>query len=78
MRNFNDLGKEWWKKPNGLKNLNEWWSGPAEEDIKYAVGNTGEERTPEVFSMLAIAKALVEIRDELRIMNERSNDNGKT
>ena len=45
---------------------------------QYAVGNTGEERTPEVFSMLAIAKALVEIRDELRIMNERSNDNGKT
>ena len=27
---------------------------------------------------IAIASALADIRDELRIMNERSNDNGKT
>lgn len=31
-----------------------------------------------VTQLMVISKALVEIRDELRIMNERSNDNGKT
>lgn len=31
-----------------------------------------------VTQLMVISKALVEIRDALRIMNERSNDNGKT
>lgn len=33
---------------------------------------------PTQLALITIAAALVEIRDELRIMNERSNDNGKT
>ena len=33
---------------------------------------------PTQLALISIAAALVEIRDELRIMNERSNDNGKT
>lgn len=31
-----------------------------------------------LISQIAIATALADIRDELRIMNERSDDNGKT
>lgn len=31
-----------------------------------------------VTQLMVISKALVEIRDALRIMNERSNDNGTT
>lgn len=33
---------------------------------------------PNQLALITIAAALVEIRDELRIMNERSDDNGTT
>ena len=64
------------------------WLGEAEHDVTDAedaiVKYDDEGRDPvdkdiAFFGVqCAIAKALVEIREELRIMNERSNDNGKT
>lgn len=64
------------------------WLGEAEHDVTDAedaiVRYDDEGRDPvdkdiAFFGVqCAIAKALVEIRDELRIMNERSNDNGTT
>lgn len=59
-----------------------------EEDIQAAEKNetsyedqTGilsPEKMVTMNCLLGIAKTLVDIRDELRIMNERSNDNGTT
>lgn len=64
------------------------WLGYPEEDVHAAedaiVRYDDEGRDPVDKDMAffgvqcAIAKALIEIRDELRIMNERSDDNGTT
>lgn len=47
------------------------------DDYMESGGHTYLERS-QTISLIAIATALSDIRDELRIMNERSNDNGKT
>ena len=68
-----DMSNQYWKKPEDVKDLNEWWKDSAEEDIRFAIGNTGyspEKNIPELYSLMAIAKALVEIRDELRRLND--------
>ena len=67
-----DMSNEWWKKPEDVKDLNEWWKDSAEEDIRFAIGlpvSSPEKNIPELYSLTAIAKALVEIRDELRRWN---------
>ena len=77
-----------WKGDNFMVNFHDRydWLGYPEEDVRAAedaIVNYDEEKDPQQkdFAFFgvqcAIAKALVEIRDELRIMNERSNDNGK-
>ena len=47
------------------------------DDYMESGGHTYLERS-QTLSLIAIATALSDIRDELRIMNERSNDNGTT
>lgn len=47
------------------------------DDYMESGGRTYLERS-QTLSLIAIATALSDIRDELRIMNERSNDNGTT
>ena len=67
-----DMRNQYWKKPEDVKDLNEWWEDSAEENIKFAIGNTGyspANKIPALYSLMAIAKALVEIRDELRRLN---------
>ena len=65
-----DMSNEWWKKPEDVKDLNEWWKDSAEEDIRFAIGlpvSSPEKKYSS--SLTAIAKALVEIIDELRRWN---------
>lgn len=47
------------------------------DDYMESGGHTYLDRSRAI-SQIAIAYALADIRDELRIMNERSNDNGTT
>ena len=51
-----------------------------ENEILYEdqTGILSPEKMVTMNCLLGIAKTLVDIRDELRIMNERSDDNGKT
>ena len=60
-----------------MKNVNDYFDTNSIDDIRYGDEDfdQGDKESATVMYLSAIAKALVDIRDELRIMNERSEKN---
>lgn len=62
---------KWWKLPEYTSEADrrKFLEDLPIEDIKHAVGNTYSDKEVTKYCMLAIAKTLLDIRDELRRMN---------